>query len=93
VTDTFYHNMRSCEANSQIKMSKANLESKLRKIAELIGEYIVFKIGVNNTGKISIIGLETEYDEEDDDDEEELVYPILKKPNIRKPLVNLDYIG
>ncbi|MBS3102454.1 hypothetical protein J4458_03330 [Candidatus Woesearchaeota archaeon] len=84
--------MRNITRNLQKQVSKADLESKLRNIAKLIGEVVVFKIIVDNAGKASIIGIETDYDEEEDEDEA-FVYPVIKKTDIRKPLVYLDYIG
>lgn len=80
-----------------IKRSKRkSLESKLKVIAETIGSYVVFKIGVDKKGNIGILEVENDFedDEEDESPDEKIDYPtIVPKINIKKPLTFLEYIG
>ena len=70
-----------------------SLESKLKVIAETIGSYVVFKIGVDKEGGIAILEVENDFDDEEDETEE-INYPtIIPKINIKKPLTYLEYIG
>ena len=79
-----------------VETNKANknLESKLRTIAETIGSYVVFKIGVDKQGNIGILEIENDFDDEEDESPDEINYPtIIPKINIKNPLTYLEYIG
>jgi len=80
-----------------VETNKANknLESKLRTIAETIGSYVVFKIGVDKQGNIGILEIENDFeDDEEDESPDEIDYPtITPKIDIKKTLTYLEYIG
>lgn len=77
------------------KGKRKSLESKLKIIAETIGSYVVFKIGVDNHGGIDILEVENDFDDDEEDESpDEIEYPtIIPKINIKKPLTYLEYIG
>lgn len=82
----------------KIEVSKReSLESKLRLIAHIVGSYVIVKVGVDDKGKIGILEIKNDFDDQEDEyDDDEIVYPIIDKPNLRKPLTYLDctnYIG
>lgn len=81
---------------NRIKNSKRkSLESKLKVIAETIGSYVVFKIGVDKQGNIGILEIENDFeDDEEDESPDEIDYPtITPKIDIKNPLTYLEYIG
>jgi len=77
------------------KLTKDNLESKLKVIAASIGSnFVVFKLKVDAVGNISILGVENDDFDEEDESLDEIEYPtIIPKIDIKKPLTYLGYIG
>ena len=75
-------------------MKTSKLEKKLRTIAKNIGPFVVFRICVDKSGNIGIIGLDNEDFESNEDDVVDGTYPTTQsKIDIKKPLQYLEYIG